>query len=89
MFKIRLLTVQAVNTVNTVIIDVVKRRDEGGQEEGCQHEAGRQPSASNHGCGGRGLWAGQLGCRRGLGRSGGAAEAEAKVEAATEKRKIK
>ena len=60
MFEIRLLTVQAVNTVNTVIIDVVKRRDEGGQEEGCQHEAGRQPSASNHGGGGggRGLWAG-------------------------------
>ena len=52
------LTAQAVNTVNTVIIDVVKRRDEGGQEEGCQHEAGRQPSASNHGGWGRGLWAG-------------------------------
>ena len=51
MFEIRFLTVQVVNTVNTVIIDVVKRRDEGGQEEGCQHEAGRQPSASNHGGG--------------------------------------
>ena len=54
MLEIRPLTVQVVDTVNklnTVIIDVVKRRDEGGQEEGCQHEAGRQPSASNHGGG--------------------------------------